>query len=64
MSEHWLLRAVYSDDCTYCCYEFVGIFTDEDEVMKAQKKYIQRHGKPRGSYDWHLAPYQINDVML
>lgn len=60
MSELYLLRAIYSDDCTYCCYEFVGVFDDEDEVEKAQKLY-RPHDK--GCFEWDLRVIKVNEVI-
>jgi len=39
----FLLRFIFSDDCTYTNYEFVGVFSTKEKAEKAKKPWMRRH---------------------
>lgn len=49
----YLLRFIFSDDCTYTSYEFVGVFSTKEKAEKAKKPWMRRHDVQEGNgYEW------------
>lgn len=49
----FLLRYIFSDDCTYTAYEFVGVFSTKEKAEKAKKPWMRRHNiEPSQGDEW------------
>jgi hypothetical protein len=61
----FLLRIIHSDDCTYCNYEFVGVFSTEEKAEKAKKPYLRRHDLVGGGLpEWKAENWDISKIEL
>jgi hypothetical protein len=58
----YLLRYIFSDDCTYTSYEFVGVFSTEELAEAAKEPWMQRHGMVGHHHGCQWAEIELTQV--